>query len=1265
MSEQPQCPCVRRKAWSTVLSAFLVLILGGRAATLRAVAVNPSLGVQFVSFNDLNGNGKIDCSEPVTFRVFYTDLGDSTGAATGAGTVTLPNLQSIRWNFNTGGATTDLVFTANCVINEIQGFPSSSNQNGPTIFGYNCSANGINQRGVAAAVLVTGTYVSTTPGAITVDAKDVATDPNQTFTASVTQGNTNPCPPPDLALSKTTNTTTATPGATIVYTLAYQNLGGDATGVTLTDAVPANTTFSPGVSSAGWSCAPSNNAGSTCTLSLGNVAAGASGSKAFGVTVASSLPPRTPALGNTACANAPGNANSANNCSSVTTQTNQAPDLSIAKTAGSGSVAPGASLVYTLSYQNVGPADATGVTLTETVPSNTTFSPAGSSGGWTCSPNNNPGASCTFPIPSVLGGGGSGSNAFAVVVSNPLPAGVTSIENTGCVQAPGDTNAANNCSSVTTPTSGAPDLALTKTAGANSIAPGGTLTYTLAYQNVGNEGATGVTLQETVPANTTFNPGSSSAGWSCSPSNNSGSTCTIALGAVAASTSGSRTFAVTIVTPLPAGTTSVANTGCVEAPGDTNAANNCSTATTPTTGAPDLTVAKTANAGTVAPGATLTYTLSYQNVGNQGATGVVLQETVPANTTFNAGASSLGWSCSPNNSAGSTCTLSIGAVAGGVSGARSFAVTVANPLPAGVSSIGNTACSQTPGDTDTSNDCSTITTPSSGHPDLAVTKTAGSTSVASGSTLLYTLAYQNVGDQGATAVTLTDTVPANTTFNPGASSVGWACTPNNNAGSACTLSVGAVAAGASGNRIFAVTVANPIPNGVNSIANTACAQASGDPNPGNDCSSVSTPTAGSPDIALTKTAGAASVAPGDTVTYTLAYQNIGNAGASGVVLQETVPADTTFNPPAASPGWSCSPNNNAGSSCTLAVGAVAASASGSRTFAVTVGSPLPAGTTSIGNTACSQAAADLNSANDCSTVTTPATGSPNLSLTKTGAPSPVAPGGVLTYTLVVRNDGNQDASNVTLQETVPANATFGPGSSSAGWACSPDNNAGSNCALSIGTIPGGGGSSSKTFVVTVANPLPAGVASIGNTACAEVPTVAKASSSCSTITTPTTGHPDLSLAKTAESLTYSPGSSIVYHLAYTNLGDAPAQGANLTETVPTGTTFDPVGATAGWTCSPNNDAGSACTFPLPTIAPAAQGDVLYKVTVAKPVPPGVADILNTACAEAPGDSNSSNDCSSVATRPGAPVEDIPTLSTLGLMGLALALIVVALQRLFT
>jgi uncharacterized repeat protein (TIGR01451 family) len=76
-------------------------------------------------------------------------------------------------------------------------------------------------------------------------------------------------------------------------------------------------------------------------------------------------------------------------------------------------------------------------------------------------------------------------------------------------------------------------------------------------------------------------------------------------------------------------------------------------------------------AGTVTPGQQLTYTLCYSNAGQQPATGVVITDTIPANTTYVPG------SATPPQSGGPDPLIwDIGTLAGGASGCVTFAVQI-------------------------------------------------------------------------------------------------------------------------------------------------------------------------------------------------------------------------------------------------------------------------------------------------------------------------------------------------------------------------------------------------------------------------------------------------------------------------------------------------------------------------------------------------------------------------------------------------------------
>jgi uncharacterized repeat protein (TIGR01451 family) len=242
------------------------------------------------------------------------------------------------------------------------------------------------------------------------------------------------------------------------------------------------------------------------------------------------------------------------------------------------------------------------------------------------------------------------------------------------------------CIMATTP----PDLQISKNDGVTSVTPGGTITYTLTYTNKSGT-ANNTVITETVPANTTFVPAASTAGWVCTPNNNAGSTCTLDIGDLINNTGGSATFVVTIANPLPAGVATITNTVQIGDDGtndpDQNPGDNSDTELTSVNAAPDLQINKDDAGLTINPGGTITYTLTYTNAGNQNATGVVLTETLPLYTSFNS-ATPAGW-----HQVGATnqYTYSVGNLDVGPSQAITFVVTVDSSPPDGVTNISNTA----------------------------------------------------------------------------------------------------------------------------------------------------------------------------------------------------------------------------------------------------------------------------------------------------------------------------------------------------------------------------------------------------------------------------------------------------------------------------------------------------------------------------------------------------------------------------------------------
>ncbi|MCP3962334.1 MAG: DUF11 domain-containing protein [bacterium] len=1029
---------------------------------------------------------------------------------------------------------------------------------------------------------------------------------------------------PDLVLMKDDGGVNVDAGGTVAYTLTVGNAGTqDASGVTITDTIPANTTFSAGASSPGWSCA-----GGACTLQLGPVAAGAPSQQAVvAFDVVSPVPAGVTAINNNASVSDDGSGGADlapfNNTATDTTPLGTgpgggtAPDLALSKDDGGVTVDAGDTIVYALTVQNQGNQDAAGVTVTETVPAHARFDGASSDSAWSCS-GVAAGSTCTLSVTLVPAGAAPLSYAFAVDVESPVAAGVNAITNTATVADDGsggvDPDLSNNTATDSTPLGTgpgggtAPDLAVVKNDGGITADAGDTIVYTLSVQNEGNQDAAGVTVTETVPANAQFDASSSDSAWSCAGVV-AGSTCTLSVSLVPAGTAPlSFLFAVDVDSPVAAGATEITNTATAADDGsggvDPDPSNNTATDTTPLdTGpgggtAPDLGLSKDDGGVTADAGDTVIYTLSLQNLGHQDASGVVITETVPAHVRFNAPASDGAWSCT-GVSAGSTCTLNVPLVAADAA-PLSFllAVDVASPVAAGVTQLTNTATVIDDGsggvDPDLSNNSATDSTPlgtgpgGDTAPDLAVVKSDGGVTADAGGTVVYTLSVENLGNQDASGVEMTDVVPDHTRFDALASDVGWSC-PDSGPGSSCTFFISVLPAGSAPQDIqFAVTVDSPLAAGVTAVTNTATVDDDGtggvDPDLSNNTASVTTPISSGPgggtgpDLVLIKDDAGVSVGAGESVTYTLTVENVGNQHASGVVITDTVPANASFNSPASTPGWSCTAGT-----CTLGVGGVDVGA-----VALTVGitfvvdDPLPAGVTEISNTATvtddGSGGADLDPADNTDTEITPiSTGSgsgPDLVVTLDDGGALASAGEVVIHTVSVENVGNRGATGVVLEHIVPHHVAFESSASDSAWVCAdvaPD----SVCTLGVGALAVNDPAPSFEIAFRVDSPMSAGVreisASVTATDDGTNGTDLDPTDNSATESTPLrmgaggTG-PDLVVVKDDGGTTVKPDGLVLYTISVSNTGNQHASGVVVNDLIPELTTFSAVASGPEWGC---------------------------------------------------------------------------------------------------
>jgi len=264
------------------------------------------------------------------------------------------------------------------------------------------------------------------------------------------------------------------------------------------------------------------------------------------------------------------------------------------------------------------------------------------------------------------------------------------------------------------------------------------------------------------------------------------------------------------------------------------------------------------------------------------------------------------------------------------------------------------------------------TVPPTAGIDLRLTMTSGGvSSVVPGGTLTYKLAFTNDGGHEATSVSILETLPASTAFDSVHSSAGWT-----QVGSTAQyrMDLGTLSAGQYGSVVFAVVVSDAPPALVTSVTNEASIQDDGshgaDPTPSNNLAAITTAINFAPDLAVTVSGDSLAI-PGTVTAYSVQYSNLGYNAAEGVVITETLPEFTSYDPADNTVNWVL----NGDGQYEYVLGSLAKGASGTLTFNVRVNQTIPSGTTSITNTASISdnlaSGSDPNPANNTATFATP------------------------------------------------------------------------------------------------------------------------------------------------------------------------------------------------------------------------------------------------------------------------------------------------------
>ncbi|MGO4288185.1 DUF7927 domain-containing protein [Chitinophaga sp. RAB17] len=940
---------------------------------------------------------------------------------------------------------------------------------------------------------------------------------------------------------------TANAGNNITYTMQVTNLGpSNALNTLITDQLPPllrNTTWT--ATAAGGAIISNGATGTGNILSIGANIPAKTG--VINITVTATIPSSTPAgsIQNFAVA-APSEPGIAPvNSDTVVTVIKQKSGLLISKI-GPSTADAGAAIIYGVKVINIGPSDALGAVITDTIPATVL----------------NPTWMATAAGGAVITAGARGAGNLLSLTAN-IPVGETNYINviifgtikddftgqivnvaTAAATEPGVPPVT---SQVTTTVGRKASLEVRKS-GPTSAYAGSPIQYNVEVTNNGPSSAANVTIKDVIP------PGIINATWTAIPVNGavitSGNTGTGNIQLVAnlpATPVGAIRITVNgQVDPAFTGAT-ITNTAIALNDPSTTPAGDTATVLTTVSRKANLNIVKSGPANQAA-GQQMQYVLRIRNQGPSNAIGLQVTDLLPAQLLTPTWTTSSTGNVQNITPASGTGNVSLTADIPADTSTLLVTVTgILSPAVTNGTTITNTATVAFPTgstivDPNLADNTSSVSTIVDNDPVVRIAK-SGPAITHVGDSIVYRVEVTNGGAGNITNAQIDDIVPAavtvaswTATATGGATVTGAVSGNTNNVHTTADIPVG--------NNSIVIVIRGVVNNtSGTTITNTASVTAGSHKE-----SSVTTSVDRSTDVSIVKT-GPQQVLAGEPITYTLHIYNAGPQRADNMLITDVLPTAITSVTWTAIATGDASILDSARIDSSGNINLPAKLGPGAANFITITINGIVSGTTTAGsitNTAnvAVTGVTDYDPSNNTSSVTTTVGVATGVQVHKNG-PKQAVGGNAITYNIIVTNSGPSDAIGLNITDLVPVQitGTSWQAAVNGGAAITGPFSGTGNSISTTANIPGGTG---NNVTITVTGTLDNDFAgSILNTVDVTGTGIPAVSDSVRTLVTRQTG---ISIHKDGPA-TITAGDKVTYVITLANTGPGYARNMAVTDTI--------------------------------------------------------------------------------------------------------------------